>query len=589
MAAGAGPVTGRALLLGGLRQRRRPLARLLGWSALEAAPALLSGGCVAAALDRGFLAGRPWVGMAWLGVYGAALVARAVATRGMFAPLADTVEPIRDGLVRHVVTGAVGRATSGGAAGTGGAATGSDGASVTQLTEQVQPARGLIAAILVGFRQSAVMLLGALAGLAALAPAALFVVLPPVLLSLALFGWLLRSLGRRKRAVLLAAELVGMSAGRVLAGLRDVVACGGQQRAAAEVGAAVEASVAAQRAYARGEALRLLICAVGGSVPVVVLLLAAPRLLAGGLSAGDLVGAVTYVALTIDPALSSALALVATWGVQLGATMQRLAQRAAPADPPPGPVGPPPSGYDLTVEELTFRYGAAAEPVVDRLTLTIPAGDHLAVVGPSGVGKSTLANLLAGLLPAGEGEVRLGGRPVDRIDPGWLRRQVALVPQEAYVFAGTLRENLAYLSPSATDADLDRAVDALGLRRVVRDAGGYGAMLGSDGVTLSAGERQLITLARVYLSPARLVILDEGTCHLDPAAEATAEAALAARPGTLVVIAHRLSSALRATRILILDGDRAVLGDHAGLVAGSALYRDLIGHWAERPRADLIG
>jgi ATP-binding cassette subfamily C protein len=100
-----------------------------------------------------------------------------------------------------------------------------------------------------------------------------------------------------------------------------------------------------------------------------------------------------------------------------------------------------------------------------------------------------------------------------------------------------------------------------------------------DPVVLSAGERQLITLARAYLSPARLIILDEATCHLDPVADARVEQAFAQRPGTLVVMAHRISSALHARKVLVLDGSRALLGTHQELLVCSALYRDLVGHW----------
>jgi ATP-binding cassette subfamily C protein len=107
--------------------------------------------------------------------------------------------------------------------------------------------------------------------------------------------------------------------------------------------------------------------------------------------------------------------------------------------------------------------------------------------------------------------------------------------------------------------------------------GGYDAEL--DPATLSAGERQLVTLVRAYVSPARLVILDEASCHLDPAAEAVVEQAFARRPGTLIVIAHRISSALRAQRILVLDGTEVLHGTHEDLLERSALYRDLVGHW----------
>jgi ATP-binding cassette subfamily C protein len=150
------------------------------------------------------------------------------------------------------------------------------------------------------------------------------------------------------------------------------------------------------------------------------------------------------------------------------------------------------------------------------------------------------------------------------------------------VFAGTLRENLTYLAPGAGDRALDRAVAAVGLGATVRRLGSYGAAISPGGVELSAGERQLVALARVHLSPATIVLLDEATCHLDPAAEARAEAAFAtraARRGILVVIAHRISSALRAQRILVLDGPHPQLGTHEELLSTSPLYADLLGYW----------
>jgi ATP-binding cassette subfamily C protein len=193
------------------------------------------------------------------------------------------------------------------------------------------------------------------------------------------------------------------------------------------------------------------------------------------------------------------------------------------------------------------------------------------------VGKSTLAGLITGVLEPQIGDVRIGGLPLSRVSARTLASHRVLIPQEAYVFAGSLRENLTYLNDDADDAELDRAVAELGLRALVQRIGGYDAAL--DGSALSAGERQLITLVRAYVAPARLVVLDEATCHLDPAAEARVEHAFAARPGTLIVIAHRISSALRASRILVLDGAEIRHGSHDELLADSALYRDLVGHW----------
>ncbi|MFJ2821511.1 ATP-binding cassette domain-containing protein [Streptomyces toxytricini] len=166
-------------------------------------------------------------------------------------------------------------------------------------------------------------------------------------------------------------------------------------------------------------------------------------------------------------------------------------------------------------------------------------------------------------------------------------RLFALVPQEAYVFPGTVAANLAYLAPDADPARLARSAEAVGLSEVIDRLGGTDAVLHSPTKELSSGERQLFALARVHACTAPVVVLDEATCHLDPVAEERAEAAFAERPGTLVVIAHRLVSAARAHRVLLLDGDRTALGSHAELLVRSPHYAELVGHW-EGTRAALL-
>lgn len=152
-----------------------------------------------------------------------------------------------------------------------------------------------------------------------------------------------------------------------------------------------------------------------------------------------------------------------------------------------------------------------------------------------------------------------------------------LIPQQAYVFTGTLRDNLTYLRPDATTVDLEQSVDLLGIGPLRDQLGGYDTTL--DPTALSAGERQLIALARAHLAPAPLAILDEATCHLDPHTEARVEHAFLQRHGTLVVIAHRISSARRAEKILVMDGATPPLGTHRELLGRSTLYADLAGHW----------
>ncbi|OUD00454.1 ABC transporter ATP-binding protein, partial [Streptomyces swartbergensis] len=209
--------------------------------------------------------------------------------------------------------------------------------------------------------------------------------------------------------------------------------------------------------------------------------------------------------------------------------------------------------------------------------LTLPAGSHLAVVGPSGAGKSTLTALVAGLLTPDRGTITVGGHPVPGPEAAAAR---VLIPQEAYVFGGTLAENLAYLRPDPVpEEELLAAAEAVGLAPLADRLGGLGAQV--DPATLSAGERQLVALTRAYLSYAPLALLDEATCHLDAGTEERAERAFAGRPGgTLVVVAHRISSARRAGRVLVMDGRSTACGGHEELMRSSALYRDLVGNWA---------
>ncbi|MBE3016155.1 ABC transporter ATP-binding protein [Microbispora sp. NEAU-D428] len=237
----------------------------------------------------------------------------------------------------------------------------------------------------------------------------------------------------------------------------------------------------------------------------------------------------------------------------------------------------PPGPGALFFRKVSVRHND--EVIRRHLDLTVTQGEHLAVVGPSGIGKPTLAYLLTGLLSPQSGVVRLGGCDITRLGEAGLRRTLALIPQEAYVFAGSLRENLTYLAPSATERELTEAAEAVGLHAVAERLGGLDARVGTGGAELSAGEKQLIALTRVYLSPARVVILDEATSNLDPMAEARVETAFARREGTLVVIAHRISSARRARRILLLDGRSVHLGSHGELLAASPLYADLVGQW----------
>jgi ABC-type multidrug transport system fused ATPase/permease subunit len=567
-------INGARLLCRHLRSQRQALLRLMAWSALEAVPVFVSGLFLANAIDRGFLAGRPLVGFGWLAALAVLWLMGALGTRQLYPWLAATIEPLRDSLVTAVVTASLRRALGGDQT--------AGGSSVAQATDQVEEVRGLFSTLLRNLRQLLSAGIATVGGLTILSPQLALIATPFVLLALAVFVGLLRILLVRYRAVVLRGERISATAAPVIDGIRDVIACGAEARAAREMGQAIEAQAEASRAYARAAMLRLPVMTLGVHLPLLVLLAMSPWLVTHyHLTTGQIVGGAVYVVSGLQPAIQALISTGGTILVSLGVVLSRLAE--ACAEPPTLSTAmsrPVPAGYDLMAEGITFAYSPHAEPVVRDLTLVVPEGLHLAVVGPSGVGKSTLANLLAGLDRPQRGEVRLGGLALERVNERHLRRTIALIPQEAYVFAGTLRDNLTYLQPKATTSEVEKAVTAVGLEETISRLGGYDAEILAAGGTLSTGERQLIALARVFLSPAQVVILDEATCHLDPVAEDRAERAFAERPGTLIVIAHRISSALRADHILVMDGADAVLGTHEDLLGRSTLYAELVGHWS---------
>jgi ATP-binding cassette, subfamily C, bacterial len=557
------------LLLDALRRHPQELLRLAAWSVLEVMPLLLSGYGVAQALDAGFIAGRPDIGLTWLGVLGVAALVGACATRQVYRSLAEIVEPFRDDLVDRVVGGALQRSTVLGGR--------PDSGALARLTHQVEVVRDNFAGLLLLTRSFVISAISAVIGIAALTGVVALLVLPPLLAGLAFFLVSLRSMMSRQRDHVLTDEGVAESASAIANSLRDVVACGGEDQACARVQRDVDAHAAAERTVARMAAIRTLSVALGGWLPAVGLLVGAHWLMTNGLTLGAIAGGLIYLTQGLLPALKALVDGLGAGGLRLVVTLDRMLESGERPVPPRPARQQTPNGHDFVVDGVTFCYGRHAEPVVKALDMVIPEGQHLAMIGPSGAGKSTLAGLLAATHIPDQGQIRLGGVPVADLDPRTLASHRVLIPQEAYVFAGTLGDNLRYLHPSATRAELDTVVAELDLRALVARLGGYDAAI--DPGTLSAGERQLIAVARAHLTPAPVLILDEATCHLDPAAEERVERVLAGRRGTLIVVAHRISSALRAQRIVLMDGADLVTGTHRELIATAPLYRDLVlGH-----------
>ncbi|MGW7289735.1 ATP-binding cassette domain-containing protein [Streptomyces sp. NPDC054847] len=556
-----------------LLSRKRTLFGLMALSAAESVQTFLGGYGVARALDDGFLRADTVTGLLWLALAAGVILLGAPVTRGVFALLADLTEPLRDALVRRAVTHALRKATAPGGS--------VDGTAVSRLTSQTEIARDSFAGLVLTARSFVFVAAGAAVGLLSLAPQFLLIVVPPLLLGVALFMMSLLPMARAQHRYLDADEAIGRHAQGVRTALRDIVACGTQDAAAARGRLDVDEAAAAARSMARWAAVRTLAVAVAGQLPVLLLLVCTPWLLGQGVSAGALAGALTYLLQALLPALHSLMTVLGAAGARLLVVLGRLTEpypdtAVAPPAASPRP-GPPTGGAAVEVRGVRVSFGSRARPVLDGLDLSVAEGEHLAVVGPSGIGKSTLLQVVAGTLAPSEGTVRLAGHPLVPAPPTDLTGLRTLLPQDAYVFTGTLRDNLCYLRPHAPRAAVEETVRALELEPLVARVGGLDATLTPR--TLSQGERQLIALGRAHLSPAPVLLLDEATSHLDPSTEAVAERALAARPGTLVVVAHRLSSALRADRVLALDGTHARCGTHEELLVRSALYRDLVGHW----------
>ncbi len=557
-----------------LRRHGKDVAWLAAWSLVQSLPALASGWSLAQATTQ-FLAGRTALGLAWLALLAVAAPAGALGTRQVYLRIGGLVEPFRDDLVTAIVDGALARPDAG---------------AVARMTHQAEIVRDSAAGVLAVTCTFACTMVTTVGGLVTLLPATLPYVVPPLLASAALLRLLLPPYAARQRAAVLAEESVAAEVSQAAGAARDITACGAEDLIVAGLDRQIARQEKAVRRVAVASSARLLCLAVGSWLPLLLVLAAAPGMLRHGASPGDIVGAVTYVTGSLRGALYALSQGMGAGLVRLNVTLDRILETSVPQEartqtaPQAGQAAarrsgagqPPATGRHrpgvLELRDVTFAYGQHAEPVVAGLTLTVAPGDHLAVVGPSGIGKSSLACLLAGMLSPDKGEVLLSGLPVSGLGRSWR----TLIPQEAYVFAGTLEDNLTYFRP-ASRRELDEATAAIGLSALVTRLGGYGATVVP--ATLSAGERQLIALTRAHLSPAPVVILDEATCHLDPAAEEQAEAAFARRGGTLIVIAHRITSARRARRVLVLDGVRPQAGDHASLLASSPSYADLAGQW----------
>jgi ATP-binding cassette subfamily B protein len=313
----------------------------------------------------------------------------------------------------------------------------------------------------------------------------------------------------------------------------------------------------------------------------IVLAFGAHRLSQGTLTAGALIAFFLYLDSFFAPVQQLSQVFDGYQQASVGLSRLRDLLRTPTSTPQPvdpRPMPSPPQGM-IELRDVTFSYPGTSQPAVTDLDVVIPSGQSIALVGQTGAGKSTVIKLIARFYDPTSGSVDVDSVDLRSVDLEQYRQQLGYVPQEAYLSPGTIRDAIAYGRPNASAAEVEAAAREVGAHQMIATlAGGYRHEVGERGRNLSAGQRQLIALARAQLVDPEILLLDEATAALDLASEALVTEATERliRHRTTVTVAHRLTTAARADRILVMDQGRVVEdGTHEELLGHGALYASM--------------